>query len=59
MPPAVYWRGHVGYLIVIATANAQTPLAFAAILMLSLLGIALFGLICLAERIICPWYDKG
>ncbi len=49
----------LGQMIVVATANAQTPLAFAAILMLSFLGIALFGLICLAERIICPWYNKG
>ena len=49
----------LGQMIVVATANAQTPLAFAAILMLSLLGIALFGLICLAERIICPWYNRG
>ena len=49
----------LGQMIVVATANAQTPLAFAAILMLSVLGIALFGLICLAERLICPWYNKG
>ena len=49
----------LGQMIVVATANAQTPLAFAAILMLSVLGIALFGLICLAERIICPWYNRG
>jgi len=48
----------LGHAIVIATANAQTPLAFAAIGMLSLLGIVLFGAISLAERIVCPWYDK-
>jgi NitT/TauT family transport system permease protein len=48
----------LGHAIVIATANAQAPLAFAAIGMLSLLGIVLFGVICLAERILCPWYDK-
>jgi NitT/TauT family transport system permease protein len=48
----------LGHAIVIATANAQTPLAFAAIGMLSLLGIVLFGAICLAERIVCPWYHK-
>jgi hypothetical protein len=23
---------------------------------LSLLGIAAFGLVCLAERLLCPWY---
>jgi NitT/TauT family transport system permease protein len=49
----------LGQAILVATANAQTALAFAAILMLSLLGIVLFAMISLAERIICPWYDKG
>jgi NitT/TauT family transport system permease protein len=49
----------LGHRILVSTANAQTALAFAAIGMLSLLGIALFGLICLAERVLCPWYDKG
>lgn len=48
----------LGHLILISTANVKTSLAFAAIVMLSLLGIVLFGLISLAERAICPWYDK-
>ncbi len=49
----------LGQLIVVAVGNVRTDLAFAAIVMLSVLGIALFGLVCLAERLICPWYDKG
>jgi NitT/TauT family transport system permease protein len=49
----------LGHLILISTANVRTPLAFAAIGMLSLLGIILFALVSLAERIVCPWYGKG
>jgi NitT/TauT family transport system permease protein len=49
----------LGQLIVVAVGNVRTDLAFAAIVMLSVLGIALFGLVCLAERLLCPWYDKG
>ena len=45
--------------ILVSTANAHAPLAFAAIGMQSLLGVALFGVICLAERLLCPWYGKG
>lgn len=49
----------LGQMIILFSANQRTDVAFAAIAMLSLLGIVLFGLIALAERIICPWYDKG
>jgi NitT/TauT family transport system permease protein len=49
----------LGQRIVVASGNQRTDLAFAAILMLSLLGILLFGLVALAEKLLCPWYDKG
>jgi NitT/TauT family transport system permease protein len=49
----------LGQRIVVASGNQRTDLAFAAIMMLSLLGILLFGLVALAEKLLCPWYDKG
>jgi NitT/TauT family transport system permease protein len=49
----------LGQRILVASGNQRTELAFAAILMLSLLGIVLFGLVALAEKLLCPWYDKG
>ena len=49
----------LGQRIVVASGNQRTELAFAAILMLSLLGVVLFAAVSLAEKLICPWYDKG
>jgi NitT/TauT family transport system permease protein len=49
----------LGQRILVASGNQRTELAFAAILMLSLLGICLFGLVALAEKLLCPWYDKS
>lgn len=42
-----------------ASGNQRTDLAFAAILMLALLGILLIALVALAEESLCPWYDKS
>ena len=41
----------LGYLIIFATARADTTMAMAAILVLCLGGVALFGLVGLAERL--------
>ena len=49
----------LGQRILVASGNQRTDLAFAAILMLSLLGIVLFALVSLAEKLLCPWYDKN
>ena len=49
----------LGQRILVASGNQRTDLAFAAILMLSLLGILLFALVSLAEKLLCPWYDKA
>ena len=49
----------LGQRILVASGNQRTDLAFAAILMLSLLGIFLFTLVALAEKLLCPWYDKA
>ena len=45
----------LGYLILIANQDLDTPLAFAALLILSVVGIVLYALIELAERLLIPW----
>lgn len=45
----------LGYLIVTSTAFFQVPLAWAALIVLSVLGIALFQIVALVERIAFPW----
>src|SRR6185437_4857765 len=45
----------LGYLIIIANQELDSPLAFAAILILSVGGIILFGIIELLERMFVPW----
>ncbi|MBB3899239.1 ABC transporter permease [Roseococcus suduntuyensis] len=45
----------LGYLILMASAQSQTPLAFASILMLTLMSILLFRLIEMAERRLVDW----
>ncbi len=45
----------LGYLIIIANQELDSPLAFAAILILSVGGIILFGLIEFLERVLVPW----
>ncbi len=45
----------LGYLVVVANSEMRTQMSFAALLLLSLLGLALFGLIVLVERWLIPW----
>lgn len=45
----------LGYLIVTATAFFQVPLAWSALILLSIFGIALFQAISLVERVFFPW----
>lgn len=45
----------LGYLILVSNAEMNTPLMFSAFFLLSLMGLALFGLVALAERLIAPW----
>jgi NitT/TauT family transport system permease protein len=47
----------LGYLIVASTAYWKTGLAFAAMAILSLMGIVLFGLVALAEKLCFPWHS--
>ena len=45
----------LGYVILIATAQSNTNLAFAAIVLLSATGMILFSLVERLERWVCPW----
>ncbi|MDD9855076.1 MAG: ABC transporter permease [Gammaproteobacteria bacterium] len=46
----------LGFYIQIVTGNMRPDLAFAAIFMLTALGLFLFGLVTLAERLLVPWH---
>lgn len=46
----------LGFYIQIVTGNMRPDLAFAGIFFLTLLGLALFGLVTLAERFAIPWH---
>jgi NitT/TauT family transport system permease protein len=45
----------LGFYIQISTGNMRTDLAFAAIFFLTALGLAMFGLVTLVERLVIPW----
>lgn len=45
----------LGYLIIIANQELDTPLAFASLFIISLAGIVLYGAIELAEKVLIPW----
>ena len=46
----------LGHLILVLNNATDTATMFAAIFLLSLIGIALFGLVVLCERLLMPWY---
>ena len=46
----------LGYYIQIATGDLRMDLAFAIIIVLALLGLALFGVVVLTERLLIPWH---
>jgi ABC-type nitrate/sulfonate/bicarbonate transport system permease component len=46
----------LGHLILVLNNATETATMFAAIFLLSLIGIGLFGLVALAERLLLPWY---
>ena len=48
----------LGYLVVLANSQMQTEMAYAAITILSLLGIVMYGSISLMERVLVPWADS-
>lgn len=46
----------LGFYIQIVTGNMRPDLAFAGIFFLTLLGLCLFGIVTLAERLLIPWH---
>ena len=46
----------LGFYIQIMTGNMRPDLAFAGIFLLTILGLALFGCVTLAERLLIPWH---
>jgi ABC-type nitrate/sulfonate/bicarbonate transport system permease component len=48
----------LGYLIQIANSQIDTPLMFAAFVVLVVIGMVLFALIALLEWLIMPWHPK-
>ena len=46
----------LGYLLLRANANLDTPLLFAAIAILTVLGLALYYAVSLIERLVIPWH---
>ncbi|MET0541362.1 MAG: ABC transporter permease subunit, partial [Variovorax sp.] len=48
----------LGYVLQIANGNFDLPLMFAALVVLSAIGVVLFGLVDLAERFAIPWHPS-
>jgi NitT/TauT family transport system permease protein len=46
----------LGFYIQIVTGNMRPDLAFAGIFLLTLLGLGLFGVVTLVERLVIPWH---
>jgi putative hydroxymethylpyrimidine transport system permease protein len=56
------WTGAssgLGFVMLEATPNLQTARIFGAILILTLIALALFGAVSLLERILVPWAPRG
>lgn len=49
----------LGYLQLVAQSRLDMPLLFASVVVLSLLGIALFNLVALTERLMTPWAARA
>lgn len=47
----------LGYIVINSQFTMDTPPIFAALIVVSLLGVALFGLVSLVERIAMPWHQ--
>jgi putative hydroxymethylpyrimidine transport system permease protein len=56
------WSGAsagLGFVMLAATPNLQTARIFAAILILTIIALALFALVSLLERLLVPWAPRG
>jgi putative hydroxymethylpyrimidine transport system permease protein len=55
------WAGAdegLGRLVLLGNNQLQTPRVYAGIVLLTLMAVALFALVSLAERLVCPWTRK-
>ncbi len=52
-------REGLGYLMIHANAQLQVGLVFASIFWLSLIGIGLYGIVMVMERVLVPWRGRG
>jgi ABC-type nitrate/sulfonate/bicarbonate transport system permease component len=55
------WAGAdegLGRLVLLGNTQLQTPRVYAGIVILTLMAVALFALVALAERVACPWNRK-
>ena len=48
----------LGFLLDTANSQVDTPLVWASLAFLSALGMIMFGMVVLAERILMPWADS-
>ena len=55
----VWSEGGLGYLILVSTSQSRTPLAFAALVLLTVISIVLYYGIVFIERIVVPWAPKN
>ncbi len=51
-------KNGIGYLMMAATANFDTPLVFAGLFVTSVMGIAMYGLFAVAERRLTGWANR-
>jgi NitT/TauT family transport system permease protein len=49
----------LGYLILVSTSQSRTPLAFAALLLLTLMSIVLYYSVALVELLVVPWAPRN
>ena len=49
----------LGYLILVSTSQSRTPLAFGALVLLTIMSIVLYYGVALIERIVVPWAPRN
>jgi NitT/TauT family transport system permease protein len=49
----------LGALTRLSAGQFETPLTFAAVVLLALIGLGLFGLVALGERLTLPWTRRS
>jgi NitT/TauT family transport system permease protein len=49
----------LGYLILISTSQSRTPLAFGALVLLTIMSIVLYYAVALLERLVVPWAPRN